>query len=73
MYIHTLVALIFQLMYRTSRTILYTHPLHGEQLYLIILAFEKFLNILENSNSSLQISRGSLANYKTDNTNQESE
>lgn len=47
--------------------ILYTHPLHGEQLYLIILALEKFLNILENSNGSLQIPGGSLANYTTDN------
>lgn len=43
----------------------HTHSLHGEQLYLIILAFEKFLNILEDGNGSLQITCGSLANYNT--------
>lgn len=42
-----------------------THSLHGEQLYLIILAFEESLNILEDRDSSLQITCGSLADCTT--------
>lgn len=47
---------------------MHTHSLHGEQLDLIILAFEKLLNVLENGDGSLQITCGSLANYKNSTT-----
>lgn len=43
----------------------HTHPLRGEQLYLIVLALEKFLNVLKNRRSSLQVTCGSLAHYTT--------
>lgn len=41
------------------------HPLQGKHLYLIILAFEKSLNIFKGYNSALQITCGSLTCYKT--------
>lgn len=44
------------------------HPLHGEQLYLIVLALKKSLNVLEHRCSACQVPRGPLTHYTKQDT-----